>query len=98
MMWPAMPSRALGAGGKRRSRSPRLAVNGHNTRTATDRFAEAVTEMGGADAGVGGFPVDMGMLRVCGYIQYHPCRAPVPAIDRISASVYLFRTGRGCLQ
>src|SRR5690242_9786891 len=86
MIWPAMPSLALGAGVKRKSRSPRLAVNWHNTRTET--------ELRGVDAGVGGFPVDMGILPVCGYIQYHPCRAAVPAIEHLSAAVYLFRTRR----
>ena len=33
--WPAMPSWAVGEGVKRKSRSPRLAVNSHNARTAT---------------------------------------------------------------
>ena len=35
VMWPAMPSSEVGAGVKRRSRSPRLAVNSHIARTAT---------------------------------------------------------------
>lgn len=62
--WPAMPSRALGAGVKRVSRSPRLAVNWHNTRTATD-MADVAVEEAGAGAGVGDFLVDMGIRRVC---------------------------------
>src|SRR5690606_3633087 len=44
-MWPAMPSRAVGAGVKRKSRSPRLAVNWHSTRIATVRLALVETPL-----------------------------------------------------
>jgi hypothetical protein len=34
--WPAIPSCAVGDGVKRRSRSPRFAVNSHSVRTETE--------------------------------------------------------------
>jgi hypothetical protein len=47
-----------------------LAVNWHNTRTATD-ISGQVLEEGGRDAAGTEFPVDMGADLACVYIQYH---------------------------